>query len=108
MGDGLKRAQQAARAAPQPQPAVQPGQVWADNDPRCEGRTLRVERIDGERALCRILTNGNAVQAEIDRSSPPPRNLWRTQDRRGCTTRISLSRFRPTSTGYRLVQPEGD
>ncbi|WP_123661636.1 hypothetical protein [Actinocorallia herbida] len=61
--------------------------MWADNDPRSVGRTLRIERVEGERAVCSILTNADG--------SP--------SDRRGTTTRIGLRRFVPTSTGYRFL-----
>jgi hypothetical protein len=86
---------------------VKPGQIWADNDPRSAGRTLRVERIEGTKAACTILTNATAVQAELDSSLRARRT---TLDRRGRTARISLARFRPTSTGYRLLaeRPEAD
>jgi hypothetical protein len=40
-------------------PAVRPGQVWAGNDPRAAGRTIRVERLDGDKAICRVLTNSD-------------------------------------------------
>lgn len=77
---------------------VKPGQIWADNDKRAEGRTVRVERIEDGKAVCTVLTNRDAAQRELDRGS-----AWCT-DMRGKTTRISLARFRPTNTGYRLVQ----
>lgn len=79
---------------------VEPGQVWADNDKRSEGRTVRVERIENGKAVCTILTNRAAAQRDLDRGS-----VW-VNDMRGRTTRISLSRFKPTNTGYRLVQEE--
>lgn len=85
-----------------PAPPVEPGQVWADNDPRSDGRTVRVDRIDDGKAVCTVLTNRTHAQRELDRGTG-----WST-DSRGRTTRIALSRFRPTSTGYRLVQhPDG-
>lgn len=80
---------------------VKPGQIWADNDERCMGRTLRVDRIEDGKAVCTVLTNSNPVQAELDRGER------RTQDTRGRVTRISVTRFRPVSTGYRLVE-EGE
>ncbi|WP_206004870.1 hypothetical protein [Rhodococcus pseudokoreensis] len=64
------------------------GQVWGDNDPRVKGRTVKVEAIEGEKALCRVLA------APFD--SP--------ESRTGHATRISVRRFRPTSTGYRLIR----
>jgi hypothetical protein len=79
---------------------VPPGSVWADNDERVMGRTLRVGRIEGDVAICVVLTNSNVTQAELDRG------VRGVRDTRGRTTRISLRRFRPTSTGYRLVRAE--
>lgn len=76
---------------------VRPGQIWTDNDPRSTGRTIRVERIFRDQALCTILTNGDGVQRRLDRGDSLVR------DRRGKQTSISLVRFCPTSTGYRLV-----
>ncbi len=65
-------------------------QIWADNDPRSSGRFLRVSAIDGDRAAVREVgydvTNGIAVDLQRKRIS-----------------RIRLDRFRPTSSGYRLV-----
>lgn len=80
---------------------VKPGQVWADNDPRSDGRTLRVDRIEGDKAACTVLTNTQQADLGLRDNSP-----W-VRDMRGKTTRISLSRFRPTSTGYRLLS-EGE
>ena len=79
---------------------IKPGQVWADNDERSMGRTLRVEAVEGGKAVCVILTNSNPTQAELDRGER------RTQDTRGRKTRISLARFKPTNTGYRLIRDQ--
>lgn len=68
---------------------VKPGQVWADNDWRSEGRTVRVDEIHGDYARCTVLTAAGGG-AYGDR--------WRR------TTRIALKRFKPTSTGYRLLE----
>jgi hypothetical protein len=78
---------------------VKPGQIWADNDKRQQGRTLLVERVDGDRALCRILTNRDVVQRDIERHYAAG-----MQDRHGKTVSVAVARMRPTSTGYRLVQ----
>ena len=67
---------------------VQVGQVWADNDPRVYGRTVKVEAIDGDKAVCRVLAT------PVDYP----------QGRTGHTTKISIGRFKPTSTGYRLIR----
>jgi hypothetical protein len=88
-------------------PDVQPGQVWADNDKRSRGRTLRVERVVQDPrmgkpvAVCTVLTNSDRVQGEVDR--------WGVKshfkDTRGNTVRIAVNRMRPTATGYRLSAP---
>jgi hypothetical protein len=83
---------------PLPCPDVRPGQVWADNDPRSAGRTLRVESITVGRAVCTVLTNSDSVQALLDSAAG-----YRGRDVRGNTVEIEVSRFRPTSTGYRLT-----
>ena len=67
-------------------PDVNTGQVWADNDQRSAGRTLRVDAVDGDRAVCTVLT------VATDSTAKPGRQV-----------RIALTRFRPTSTGYRLL-----
>lgn len=71
---------------------VKAGQRWADNDPRSAGRTLRVDRIDGEHAVCTVLTDADSFNRPTG-----------TNTTVGKVTRISLKRFRPTSTGYRYV-----
>ena len=59
------------------------GQVWMDNDKRQQGRrSVKVIWVDRVFALCEVLYDG------------------KPQRRR---TLIRLRRFRPTSTGYRLV-----
>ncbi|MEU8521212.1 hypothetical protein [Streptomyces sp. NPDC048577] len=67
------------------QPDVRVGQVWADNDKRSEGRTVRVDEVDVCYAYCTVLTS----------ATPGGRT--------GQRTRIALERMRPTSTGYRLL-----
>jgi len=78
MGDGLKRAAGAAMQSRLPA-QVRVGQVWEDNDPRHSfpRRKITVLSIEGDRAV---------VQSG-------PRK-----------TKIRLDRFRPTNTGYRLVE----
>lgn len=68
-------------------PDVQPGQVWADNDPRSAGRTLRVVAVGKNSARCVVLTP--AVGASVHTV--------------GRTSMIALARFRPVSNGYRLI-----
>ncbi|MBO9555559.1 hypothetical protein [Cellulomonas sp.] len=80
-------------------PDVRPGQVWADNDPRIplsDQRFLLVEDVTdlggGPRARVR-----RVVQLDTGQWAPHPRSA---------TTSIAVRRFRPNSTGYRLVQDE--
>jgi len=73
---------------------VEPGQVWADCDPRAVGRTIRVDSIGGDvmdpTAVCTVLTDrDSAVSPTVGRA-----------------VRIRVRRFRPNSTGYRLVKEE--
>ncbi|MGW4467489.1 DUF6354 family protein [Micromonospora sp. NPDC004704] len=62
-------------------PAVAVGQVWADNDRRSAGRKVRIIHV----------TESHAVVGPADPKA------------RGRATRIRLDRFRPTTTGYRLL-----
>jgi hypothetical protein len=84
---------------------VKPGQVWADNDWRAKGRTLRVDDVkkaqNSERlyALCTVLTNSDTAQADLDERG----SVWHT-DTRGKKVQIRVDRMRPTSTGYRLLE----
>ena len=79
---------------------VRVGQVWADNDKRHPGRYVQIAELpsqlyysvgDGYRvAVCRLV---------VRRSD----GAWEPTGR---VTRIRLDRFRPTATGYRLVDTE--
>ena len=85
-------------------PTVRVGQVWADNDSRADGRTLRVDTIEhspgGDVAVCTVLTNSHGQQERIDRPA-----AWdRPKDARGKQTRVRIDRMRPMSAGYRLVK----
>lgn len=72
---------------------VRVGSVWADNDSRCEGRTLKVIAIEmgyHRKAVCEVLTAAGG-------------KATRRRD-----VRIQIDRFWPTSSGYRLLEdPEG-
>lgn len=70
---------------------VRPGQVWADNDPRRRGRQVRVDSIEdgGDTAVVTIT------------STDAPRY---TGSGVGSVKRIKVRRFRPTQTGYVLVE----
>lgn len=68
---------------------VKVGSVWADNDRRAAGRTVRVEAVGDRYASCTVLTA-------------------RDNDPAGCggvgrRVVIRIDRMRPTSTGYRLL-----
>jgi hypothetical protein len=65
-------------------PVVRVGQVWEDNDKRTRGRTLRVVRVEGRRVVCDVFLYGGFSRQ----------------------TNISIERFRPTSTGYRLLHED--
>ena len=75
---------------------VMRGQVWEDSDRRSAGRTVRVLRVEADHAVVTVLT------ARID-ASPGERHRAV-----GAERRIRLDRFKPTSTGYRLVSEPGD
>ena len=65
-----------------PLPDVRSGQIWKDNDKRVTWeRRLRVLRVEGRFAFCERIFKGVVAKGE---------------------TRIALTRFRPTSTGYAL------
>ncbi len=70
---------------------IRVGSVWADNDLRSEGRTVRVDSLDSRYAQCTVLTAVGGIA--------PTRK----------TARILIDRLHPTKTGYRLVEdPEGE
>ncbi len=75
-----------------PRNVVRPGQVWADNDKRSSSRKLRVVEVDETHAI-------------VEEYIPPGARLRTKPPRR---SRIRLDRFRPTATGYRLVQEAPD
>jgi len=73
-------------------PDVRPGQVWADNDKRSRGRTVKVlevvDRGGDPHAIVQVLT--------VARGALP------LDPRKPRITRIAVRRFVPNSTGYRL------
>lgn len=69
---------------------VRVGQIWRDNDKRGYGRQVRVVETDATHAV---------VEQHVPRGGA--RGASHLKPRR---TRIRLDRFRPTSTGYVLVQ----
>jgi hypothetical protein len=70
-------------------PAVRVGQVWQDADKRGYGRRVRVVEVDATHAVVELFVG---------------RGTGNDQAKPGRRTRIRLDRFRPTSTGYRLIQ----
>jgi hypothetical protein len=70
---------------------VAAGQVWADDDPRSEGRRIRITEVNTEEGWARaevLSVARNVSKGEV-----------------GETTRqIQLDRFRPGDRGYRLVE----
>lgn len=70
---------------------VEPGQVWQDCDKRAGGRQITVVSVDATHAECREVAYNqlDGIVADL----PGARK-----------TRIRLDRFRPVSTGYRLVR----
>ncbi|SMP71731.1 DUF6354 family protein [Noviherbaspirillum suwonense] len=63
---------------------VKVGQVWQDMDPRMDGRQRRIYAIEGEKV----------VMGRVDRDT-------------GGKTKVSISRLRPVSGGWKLV-PTGE
>lgn len=70
------------------EPEVKVGQVWADNDARARGRTLEVLEVGENHAVCKVLTPARFANVSTT----------------GRTVRIMLRRFKPNSTGYRLLE----
>ncbi len=70
-------------------PVPKIGQIWADNDPRSKGRTIRI-----------VSVNERFVQAE----TLTPAKGYISETSTGRITRIRVDRLRPSTTGYRLMQ----
>lgn len=71
--------------------AIEVGQVWADDDPRSQGRTIRITEVDPPnfRARAVIVT----VARNVGEDQVGRRTRW-----------ISFRRFRPGKRGYRLLE----
>jgi hypothetical protein len=80
------------------QQAVRPFQTWADNDKRVKGREIRVDFVDEYYAYCTITAEAPQGEKTHGRFKRP--EGWTNV---GKTTRIALHRFKPTSSGYRLI-----
>lgn len=80
-------------------PNVQVGQVWADNDPRSAGRHVKVvgwaDFPPGQ------TTNPRKAEVSLCTSDGQVIRDGRGRETR---TRITISRLRPTSSGYRLIK----
>jgi len=76
------------------------GQVWADNDRRAAGREIQIVSINGDYARCVVIAESPAENAHRRYVAPRPVG-WSAVGHR---TRIALSRFKPSSTGYRFVR----
>lgn len=89
---------------------VKVGQVWKDNDKRCQGRTIRVEKIEHDSrhsvdgpvafAVCITLTESHERAARA--GSPNYRSTV------GRVVRLRVDRMRPTATGWKLIKQVGD
>lgn len=83
-------------------PDVRIDDIWQDNDPRQETgkeRRLRVVRVPGAHAVATAADPGELpVECMVVRGRPAAVGRF---------TAIRLRRFRPTSTGYRLVERDG-
>lgn len=78
---------------------VKPGQVWADNDKRMVGRTLRVDAITSS-----VFTTGDGLEADVPYAvCTVLTNRDGHRGKPGRQVAIRLARFRPTANGYRLV-----
>ena len=74
-------------------PDVRVGQVWADNDWRSKGRRVRVDAIGPGPGI-----NARFAYASCTVVAHPDARVI------GKKTEIRVNRFKPTSTGYVLVQ----
>lgn len=84
-----------------PSPIVRAGQVWADCDPRNAGRTLRVARFEYHTFTARGVPDGQVPYAVCTVLTQPDQRPWALT---GHQVTIRVSRMRPTSNGYRLVE----
>lgn len=74
---------------------VKVGQIWVDNDKRAAGRQLKILTVD-KAPPGKQLSSGYATAEVIS-----DRRAGLRTNRQTC---ILLSRFKPNSTGYRLVK----
>ena len=87
------------------QPIVRVGQVWADNDKRSAGREVKVLRFWSRPATMRERRSGRADDVQYAVCQVARDNWGRLAPFTvGRCVDIRVDRFRPTSTGYRLVK----
>lgn len=82
-----------------PAATVRVGQVWADNKPGKRDRTFRVLRL-----LARAPDYGRPTHAEVEPARRDEHGAWHRNWSLPAPTVIRLDRFRPTASGYRLMQ----
>jgi hypothetical protein len=91
--------EESGTAATKPDVRVRVGQIWQDNDKRSRGRKLLVVKIGKKYATVELVDARTWPNRSASLRDDDPR---RAQP--GRRTYIRLDRFRPTSTGYRLVE----
>lgn len=65
---------------------IRQGQIWEDADPRSEGRTIRIDSVDGRYAYCEVLTAAGGTVPKVRRA------------------RVLIDRLHANRTGYRLIE----
>jgi hypothetical protein len=80
---------------------VEPGQTWADDDKQSVGRKVRVDRIDGDYAICTIVADPSDPRRMKGRYNVQRPAGWSAI---GHARWILLRRFKPISTGSGLIE----
>ena len=65
---------------------VKINQIWKDNDKRVSDRYLKVFKIEDSKAHCYVSNSEDFQETETPK-----------------TTKVSIKRFKPNSTGYKLI-----
>lgn len=85
---------------------VQVGQVYRDNDPRAQGRTVQVRSLTSTgSARCVVLTNAEDIQAMLDDPDGHPGS--RSYQPRDCRGRRTTLKTHTLRARYTLVS-QGD
>lgn len=83
---------------------IKVGQVYADNDDRVKGRTLKVVGVGETHSRMEVLTNAADIQRLLDDDTPGTRS-YVPKDRRGQQTVIRNDRLgTSTQRGFTLVE----